>query len=64
MLLMMTRVLYYVLPNFHNFNGIAAAAHADTIPAALIVQNTLYALLYVSVVLLGASAIFSRRNLK
>jgi ABC-type transport system involved in multi-copper enzyme maturation permease subunit len=64
MLLMMTRVLYYVLPNFHNFNGIAAAAHADTIPSALIVQNTLYALLYVSVVLLGASAIFSRRNLK
>lgn len=63
-LLMMTRVLYYALPNFHNFNGIAAAAHADTIPAALIAQNTLYALLYVSVVLLGASAIFSRRNLK
>ncbi|MGH9711955.1 MAG: ABC transporter permease [Candidatus Acidiferrales bacterium] len=63
-LLMMTRVLYYVLPNFHNFNGIAAAAHGDSISAALIAQNTLYALLYVSVLLLGASAIFSRRNLK
>lgn len=63
-ILALTRVLYYLLPNFHNFNGIAAAAHGDTIPAALIAQNTLYALLYVTVVLLAASAAFSGRNLK
>jgi ABC-type transport system involved in multi-copper enzyme maturation permease subunit len=63
-LLGMTRGLYYVLPNFHNFNGIAAAAYGDTIPAALVAQNTLYALLYVAVILLGASAVFSGRNLK
>jgi ABC-type transport system involved in multi-copper enzyme maturation permease subunit len=63
-LLGLTRTLYYLLPNFHNFNGIAAAAYGDPIPRALIAQNTLYALLYVAVILLGASAIFSRRNLK
>jgi Cu-processing system permease protein len=63
-LLGLTRTLYYLLPNFHNFNGIAAAAYGDTIPRALIAQNTLYALLYVAVILLGASAIFSGRNLK
>lgn len=63
-LLAITRVLYYLLPNFHNFNGIAAAAYGDNISAALIAQNTLYALLYVSVILLGASAVFSGRNLK
>jgi len=63
-LLGLTRVLYYLLPNFHNFNGIAAAAYGDKIPTALIAQNTLYALLYVTVILLGASAVFSRRNLK
>jgi ABC-type transport system involved in multi-copper enzyme maturation permease subunit len=63
-LLAMTRVLYYLLPNFHNFNGIAAAAYGDVFPAALIAQNTLYALLYVTVILLGASAVFSGRNLK
>jgi ABC-type transport system involved in multi-copper enzyme maturation permease subunit len=59
-----TRVLYYLLPNFHNFNSIAAASHGDPIPPALIAQNTLYALLYVALILLGAATVFSRRNLK
>ncbi|MGH9684616.1 MAG: ABC transporter permease [Candidatus Acidiferrales bacterium] len=59
-----TRGLYYILPNFHNFNSIAAAAHGDAIPLALVGQNTLYAVLYVVVILLASSAIFSGRNLK
>jgi ABC-type transport system involved in multi-copper enzyme maturation permease subunit len=59
-----TRIVYYVVPNFHNFNGIAAAAHGDSISSSLILQDTLYAALYVAVALLGASAVFSRRNLK
>lgn len=54
----------YLLPNFQNFNVIAAAAHGRKVPAALIVQNTAYAVLYAAVVLLGAALIFSRRNLK
>jgi Cu-processing system permease protein len=58
------RALYYVLPNFHNFNAITAAAHGESIPASLIWQNTAYAALYVAVVLIGASAVFSGRNLK
>jgi ABC-type transport system involved in multi-copper enzyme maturation permease subunit len=58
------RVLYYLIPNFHNFNAIAAASHGDPIPFSLVWQNTLYAVLYVAVVLLGASAVFSGRNLK
>lgn len=59
-----TRAIYYLLPNFHNFNAIAAAAHGEPIPAALAGQNTLYAFLYAVLVLLAAAAIFSRRNLK
>jgi ABC-type transport system involved in multi-copper enzyme maturation permease subunit len=59
-----TRTIYYLLPNFHNFNAIAAAAHGDRISSALIWQNTLYAGLYVSLLLLASSAVFSRRNLK
>jgi ABC-type transport system involved in multi-copper enzyme maturation permease subunit len=58
------KVIYYLLPNFHNFNVIAAATHNQTIPFALIWQNTLYAALYVMVVLIAAAAIFSRRDLK
>lgn len=59
-----TTALYYLVPNFHNFNAIAAAAHGEAIPFALIWQNTLYALLYIAVLLLASSAVFSRRNLK
>ena len=58
------RLLYYLVPNFHNFNAIAAAAHGETIPLMLVLHNTLYALLYVTLVLLAASAVFSRRDLK
>jgi ABC-type transport system involved in multi-copper enzyme maturation permease subunit len=59
-----TRILYYMVPNFHNFNAIAAAAHGDSIPFSLIWQNTLYAVLYVALLLLASSAVFSGRNLK
>lgn len=58
------QVLYYVLPNFHNFNAITAAAHGESIPGSLIWQNTAYAALYVALVLIAASAVFSGRNLK
>jgi ABC-type transport system involved in multi-copper enzyme maturation permease subunit len=59
-----TRAVYYVVPNFHNFNAIAAASHGERVPFSLIWQNSLYTALYAAIVLLGASAIFSRRNLK
>lgn len=59
-----THTLYYLIPNFHNFNVISAVAHGEAIPASLIWRNTLYAALYVAFVLVAASAVFSRRNLK
>jgi ABC-type transport system involved in multi-copper enzyme maturation permease subunit len=60
----LTRLLYYLLPNFHNFNAIAAAGHGEPIPLSLAVWNTLYAAVYVTIILIAASAAFSRRNLK
>lgn len=54
----------YLLPNFNNFNAIASAAHGRAIPRSLILQNTAYAAVYTAVVLLVATATFSRRNLK
>jgi Cu-processing system permease protein len=56
--------LSYVLPNFENFDVMAAAAHGRAIPGVLIAQNTAYAALYCVVVLAAAAAIFTRRNLK
>lgn len=58
------RVLSYVLPNFENFDVMAAAAHGRAIPGALILQNTAYAAVYCAIVLLIAVAVFSKRNLK
>jgi hypothetical protein len=52
------------VPNFHNFNVIAAAAHGEPVAASLAGLNTLYTAVYVALVLLAASATFSRRNLK
>jgi ABC-type transport system involved in multi-copper enzyme maturation permease subunit len=63
-MLYVTRAIYYVIPNFHNFNAIATAAHGDAIPLALIGQNSLYAVLYVTLLLIASAAVFSRRNLK
>jgi hypothetical protein len=59
-----TKWLSYLLPNFENFNVMALAAHGRAVPGALILQNTLYALLYCTIVLTAAAAVFSRRNLK
>ena len=58
------RGLSYVLPNFENFDVMASAVHGRSIPATLIWQNTTYAALYCAIVLIAASAIFTRRNLK
>lgn len=58
------RWLSYLLPNFANFDAMAAAAHGRAISGMLIAQNTAYAALYCAVVLTAAAAIFTRRNLK
>ena len=59
-----TKWLSYLLPNFENFNVMAMAAHGRAVPGALILQNTLYAVLYCTIILTAAAAVFSRRNLK
>jgi len=59
-----TEWLSYLLPNFENFNVMALAAHGRAVPGALILQNTLYAFVYCTMVLAAASVVFSRRNLK
>ena len=59
-----TRWLSYLLPNFENFNVMAMAAHGRAVPGALILQNSLYTIIYCGIVLTAAAAAFSRRNLK
>jgi ABC-type transport system involved in multi-copper enzyme maturation permease subunit len=59
-----TKWLSYLLPNFENFNVMAMAAHGRAVPGAFILQNTLYTVVYCTIVLTAAAAVFSRRNLK
>ncbi len=59
-----TKWLSYLVPNFENFNVMAMAAHGRAVPGALILQNTLYTVVYCTIVLAIASVVFSRRNLK
>jgi ABC-type transport system involved in multi-copper enzyme maturation permease subunit len=58
------RGISYLLPNFENFNVLPSVAHGRGVPATLVWQDTAYAVLYAAIVLLAASLVFSRRNLK
>ncbi|HTS69022.1 MAG TPA: ABC transporter permease subunit [Terriglobia bacterium] len=57
-----TAFLYYVLPHFGDFNVIDQVAHGVRIPGFLVAANTLYALLYVAVLLSGAILVFEERE--
>lgn len=54
----------YLLPNFENFNVMAAVTHGRGVPGRLVLHDTGYAILYCGILLLAAAAVFSRRNLK
>jgi len=56
--------LYYLLPNFSHYSMISQAAHGQAPPASLVVGSTLYAVVYIAVVLATATLVFSRRNFK
>jgi ABC-type transport system involved in multi-copper enzyme maturation permease subunit len=58
------RVLSYILPNFENFNVMAAVAHGREVPGSLVLYATMYAVVYGAIVLAMAGMVFSRRDLK
>lgn len=54
----------YVVPNLASLNVISSVAHERPVAGALIVSNTVYALLYSAAAICGAVLIFQRRNFK
>ena len=58
------RAVYYLIPNFRNFNVITAVAHGHAVPGTIVLYNTLYALLYIGLVMGASVLIFQNRNLK
>ncbi len=57
-------ILYYLLPNLSNFGFIAEASHGRVVPRSLAVSATVYAIVYVGILLSGAVLIFQKRNFK
>ena len=58
------RTIYYLLPNLANLSFTTAAAHGQTPAATQMIAAIAYALIYISVILAGATLIFRRRNFK
>ncbi len=59
-----TAVLYYLLPNFSNFNAITQVSHGEKIPGYLLVGNSCYALLYITILVSAAILSFEEREFK
>ena len=60
----LTRVLYYVLPNFKNFDVKAAVVAGDRVPWSQLSWATAYAAIYIALLLVASCWIFRKRNLK
>lgn len=60
----LSRALYYVLPNMQNLNLTAAVVHGREIAPVVVGTASVYAGLYVAVVLLLAASAFQRRDFR
>ncbi len=60
----LARGLYWVLPNLAQFDVKAQVVHAQPVPLGYMMLTTAYALIYVTVLLIAATVIFSRRDFK
>ena len=56
-------VMYYVLPNFNNFDIKEEATHALTVPSEAYVYALVYALLYSTLMIYLSSLVMNKRNL-
>jgi ABC-type transport system involved in multi-copper enzyme maturation permease subunit len=55
---------YYLLPNLSNFSFITEASHGQLLPLGAALTSTVYAVVYISILVAASSLIFHRRNFK
>lgn len=60
----LTSVLYYMLPNFSDFNVITRASHGQAVAGSIVLSNSLYALLYSAILVSAAILIFEEREFR
>ena len=63
-LVWLLRALYYLLPNLAPFDIGAKVVHGQAVPAGYLLMTIGYAAIYIATLLVAASVIFSRRDLK
>jgi fatty acid desaturase len=64
MLRRITGLVYYLLPNFSDFNITAQVAHGESIPGYVWISNSCYALLYITVLISAAILVFEEREFR
>lgn len=57
-------ILYFLLPNLSNFGFITEASHGRIVPPAMLASASVYAILYIGILLSVAVLIFQKRNFK
>jgi ABC-type transport system involved in multi-copper enzyme maturation permease subunit len=60
----MAKGAYYLLPNFAAFDVKAQVVHGQPVPMSYVALTSLYGLVYVVFVLVGAVAVFARRDFR
>ena len=60
----LTTALYWVLPNLAAFDVRAQVVHGQAVPAGAIGFSAVYAVLYISALLVASVAVFARRDFK
>ena len=56
--------LYWVLPNLAQFDVKSQVVHAQPVPLGYMMMTSLYAALYIGMLLVASALIFSRRDFK
>jgi len=57
-------VVYYLVPHLSNFSFITEASHGRLVPMRMALSATVYAIVYISILLSAAMLIFQKRNFK
>jgi ABC-type transport system involved in multi-copper enzyme maturation permease subunit len=55
-------ILYYLLPDFRDFNIVSSVAHGSLISGRILVSTSLYALLYAAILISASIMIFEERE--
>ena len=60
----LTQAIYYLVPNLRNFDVKSRVVAGDPVPFSMLGYSTAYGVVYIALLLVLATVVFNRRNLK